>query len=102
MILKKPPEVIWLQYHGDSEPEDGPVAMADVTWASEKIFDSDIQYIRSDVANHRANELQAELSAFYALLSGYHYMDPPDGGDVSPLEQMRRMADDAASYRSGL
>lgn len=46
--------------------------------------------------------LQAELAAVYALLPGYHYMDPPDGGDVTPLEQMRRMAEDAANYRNGL
>ncbi|KVN25593.1 hypothetical protein WJ63_15800 [Burkholderia pyrrocinia] len=39
----------------------------------------------------------ADLSA---LLPGTYYMDPPDGGDVSLLEQLRRMAADAARYRS--
>lgn len=34
-----------------------------------------------------------------ALLPGSHYMDPPDGGDVSIEEQFQRMAKDAARYR---
>ena len=38
-------------------------------------------------------------SAIIALLGGSHYMDPPDGGDVSLLEQLRRMAEDAAKWR---
>ncbi len=33
------------------------------------------------------------------LLPGMYYMDPPDGGDVSLLEQLQRMAEDAARYR---
>ncbi|MCA8251812.1 hypothetical protein LGM89_00915 [Burkholderia sp. AU31624] len=35
-----------------------------------------------------------------ALLPGVYYMDPPDGGNVSLLEQLRRMAEDAARYRA--
>lgn len=34
-----------------------------------------------------------------AALPGAHYMDPPDGGDVSIPEQVRRMAKDAERYR---
>jgi hypothetical protein len=55
-------------------------------------------------ANHRA-EIAAAVrdaiptSAWEALLPGTYYMDPPDGGDVSVYEQMRRMAKDAARYR---
>lgn len=36
---------------------------------------------------------------FMELLPGTYYMDPPDGGDVSIFEQMRRMAEDAAIGR---
>jgi len=36
---------------------------------------------------------------FVALLPGVTYMDPPDGGSVSVLEQFRRMSQDAARYR---
>lgn len=50
-------------------------------------------------SERRAEELQDELADVYALLPGYHYMDPPDGGDVSPLEQMRRLAEDAKAHR---
>ncbi|PRG77359.1 hypothetical protein C6T69_05615 [Burkholderia multivorans] len=35
----------------------------------------------------------------FALLPGSYYMDPPDGGDVSLIEQLRRMAKDAERYR---
>ena len=34
-----------------------------------------------------------------ALLPGCYYMDPPDGGSVTLLEQLQRMARDAARYR---
>ena len=34
-----------------------------------------------------------------ALLPGTHYMDPPDGGSVALIEQLQRMAHDAARYR---
>jgi hypothetical protein len=33
------------------------------------------------------------------LLPGHYYMDPPDGGNVTILEQLQRMAQDAARYR---
>ena len=33
------------------------------------------------------------------LLPGPYYMDPPDGGDVLLIEQLRRMAKDASRYR---
>lgn len=44
-------------------------------------------------------KMHEELEAVYDLLPGHYYMDPPDGGDVPLLEQIRRMADDAARYR---
>lgn len=37
---------------------------------------------------------------FAALLPGPYYMDPPDGGSVSILEQIKRMAEDATQWRS--
>jgi len=35
-----------------------------------------------------------------SVLPSVYYMDSPDGGDMSVLEQLRRMADDAAKYRA--
>ncbi|HEJ1114440.1 TPA: hypothetical protein SLU31_002214 [Pseudomonas aeruginosa] len=44
--------------------------------------------------------LEAELSQCASTLPGTYYMDPPDGGNVSIPEQIRRMAKDAARYRA--
>lgn len=41
----------------------------------------------------------AAMDKITALLPGTYYMDPPDGGSVSVLEQVERMAKDAARYR---
>jgi len=41
-----------------------------------------------------------DIAQLYALLpSGPVYLDPPDGGNVTLLEQLRRMSLDAARYR---
>jgi hypothetical protein len=45
------------------------------------------------------DRVRGERDAMLATLPGPIYMDPPDGGDVSPAEQMQRMAKDAARYR---
>ncbi len=39
------------------------------------------------------------ISEVTAAIPGVTYMDPPDGGDVSIPEQIRRMAKDAERYR---
>lgn len=44
-------------------------------------------------------EFHVYESALGALLPGPYYMDPPDGGDVTLIEQLQRMAQDAARYR---
>lgn len=52
-----PPNVLWLQYHGDSDPcDDAPVDDGDVTWCRDKIFATDVAYVR-------ASEVMALLSA---------------------------------------
>lgn len=43
--------------------------------------------------------LEEDLKECASALSGTYYMDPPDGGNVSISEQIRRMAKDAARYR---
>lgn len=45
-----------------------------------------------------ANSLDV-VNEVTAILPGAHYMDPPDGGDVSIPEQVRRMAKDSERYR---
>jgi hypothetical protein len=39
------------------------------------------------------------VNSLLPLLPGPHYMDLPDGGDVSVIEQLHRMAADAAQWR---
>jgi hypothetical protein len=41
-------------------------------------------------------EVEAEMSS---VLPGTTYMDPPDGGSSTVLEQLQRMAEDARRYR---
>ncbi|MDP5495805.1 hypothetical protein P3786_24690 [Pseudomonas aeruginosa] len=45
------------------------------------------------------NRLKAEIDQCASTLPATYYMDPPDGGNVSIPEQIRRMAKDAARYR---
>ncbi|EMB2229355.1 hypothetical protein U8K87_004196 [Pseudomonas aeruginosa] len=44
-------------------------------------------------------QLESEIDQCASALPGTYYMDPPDGGNVSIPEQIRRMAKDAARYR---
>ncbi|MEA8770331.1 hypothetical protein, partial [Pseudomonas aeruginosa] len=43
--------------------------------------------------------LEQYLKECASALPGTYYMDPPDGGNVSIPEQIRRMAKDATRYR---
>ncbi|MBX5769574.1 hypothetical protein ISD85_03155 [Pseudomonas aeruginosa] len=43
--------------------------------------------------------LEEDLKECASALPGTEYMDPPDGGNVSIPEQIRRMAKDAERYR---
>jgi hypothetical protein len=58
--------------------------------------------VGSDFARTLERELaaaKADAAELMALLPGSYYMDPPDGGDVSVVEQFRRMAEDAERWR---
>jgi hypothetical protein len=48
---------------------------------------------------HQPAQEQPTLEELLALLPGTHYMDQPDGGSPTVLEQLKRMAEDAANYR---
>ncbi len=47
----------------------------------------------------RTEELYDFMHSVIALLPSTYYMDPPDGGDVTVLEQLQRMAKDADRHR---
>lgn len=53
---------------------------------------------KADHASFEAGACWAEAE-FAKILPGPNYMDPPDGGDVSVIEQFRRMAEDARKWR---
>ena len=55
-----------------------------------------------EAAKDLAQREQKLLAALTALLPGTYYMDPPDGGSVTLLEQLERMAKDAERYRRSL
>lgn len=42
---------------------------------------------------------RAIVEKLMKLLPGSYYMDQPDGGSVTVMEQLKRMADDAAKWR---
>ncbi len=52
--------------------------------------------IASDDSCNVLAKLESDLAA---LLDVPYYMDPPDGGSVTLIEQVRRMAEDAKRYR---
>lgn len=46
MMMLEPPMKIYLQFHGDGDPDcDGPVDDEDVTWSTDQQFNQDIEYI---------------------------------------------------------
>ncbi|MEW8228637.1 MAG: hypothetical protein AB2748_23165, partial [Candidatus Thiodiazotropha endolucinida] len=47
MIFTEPPEKIYLQYYGDDEFCDGPVSADEVSWCWERVFNRDIEYVKS-------------------------------------------------------
>ncbi|MDN7998097.1 hypothetical protein QZN00_13165 [Burkholderia multivorans] len=76
---------------------------ADADFAGERESGSfDLRYEAADAIDLLLAEVEASAEdkrEMFALLPGSYYMDPPDGGDVSLIEQLRRMAKDAERYR---
>ncbi|EMR0622650.1 ead/Ea22-like family protein [Pseudomonas aeruginosa] len=64
----------------------------------------EIDRLKAENCAHKDTQKHCECLEQYlkecaSALPGTYYMDPPDGGDVSIPEQIRRMAKDAARYR---
>ncbi|MFG8463035.1 ead/Ea22-like family protein [Pseudomonas aeruginosa] len=64
----------------------------------------EIDQLKAENCAHKDTQKHCELLEQYlkecaSALPGTYYMDPPDGGNVSIPEQIRRMAKDAARYR---
>ncbi len=67
-------------------------------------FDNGVMLCRETIRQviELAADLQREHDSFVGMLPSTLYMDPPDGGSVTVLEQFRRMAEDAAKFRDGV
>ena len=65
---------LWLQWHGDGDPEDdGEVCESEVTWSREKIFDGDVEYvhageIRRALGGHRCSMLWSATGLIAATM----------------------------------
>lgn len=57
------------------------------------------QTLDDELAQDRMSELSKLERDVLDALPAVYYMDPPDGGDVSLGEQVKRMAEDAALWR---
>lgn len=44
------PKRIWLQWHGDADPELelGDVATGEVSWCENQVYNRDVEYVRTD------------------------------------------------------
>jgi len=83
---------LWLQWHGDGDPEDDDeVCESEVTWSREKIFDGDVEYvhageIRRALGGHQCSMLWSDTGLIAAnmrcveavgkLEALYENMDP--------------------------
>ena len=59
------PDVIFLQWWGDGDPDDpGEVYIDEVTWQDERIFDHDVEFVRRDKADALAEALELYANSF--------------------------------------
>jgi len=82
---------------GIVEMEDGPFVAWDDYDAL--LAERDARLLQVDTLTDWYSNSLDVIREITAALPGTQYMDPPDGGDVSVHEQVRRMAKDAERYR---
>ena len=82
------PKTIYLQWHGDGDPEfdNGAPEYADVTWAAERVFDGDVTYVR-----------EAEITRLRELVAGQD-----DGGHWYSQASMDAVVRERDKYREVL
>jgi hypothetical protein len=94
-----PPRQIWLQWYGDSDPDDHDERPSDVTWCDDEIFPHDVAYVRADTVllpkspDLMTIEQKLIMHAVDAMFTncGNSYVD-------AYLEQWLRLAHAAGSY----
>ncbi|MEJ1933874.1 hypothetical protein WDZ92_27060 [Nostoc sp. NIES-2111] len=80
--------------HEDALTQDGHEGMS-LHWTRMALINA-FEGARTDAYAEGRKDEQAELAS---VLPGTYYMDPPDGGSVTVLEQLQRMAEDARKWR---
>ena len=72
-----PPNVVWIQYHGDSDPvEWGPEEPSEVTWSADQVFEHDVEYVRADLVRellkgHKCSELLGDGGLIAATMRAF-------------------------------
>jgi hypothetical protein len=90
---EEPEDDKWERYFAEKE-KNGYVVLSRDEWNA-RIDEA----CRDAYAAGRDDQRREDMQEFAAILPGAYYMDPPDGGNVSVLEQFRRMAADAEEWR---
>lgn len=63
MTFDRPPDVIWLQYHGDGDADDDmPVHSDGVTWCWHRIFEQDINYVNASALRRTCANMRLAAS----------------------------------------
>lgn len=72
----RPPRRLWLQWHGDQEPEPMDGTPQDVTWCEDQIWPHDIEYWRADL-------LRDENTVWQMILRGEIALSPEKAAHIA-------------------
>jgi len=89
------PETIWLVY-GDLEHDDKHGNFPDVTWCEDAQFDSDVEYVRVDLARQEIDRLRGALIAW---CRADWYEDDPDVSAPAAVLNARRLTSEALEQK---
>jgi len=62
-MAEQPPDTIFLQWHGDSEPQECEYEPHEVTWSRTEVFEADVQYVRRQTITELEDAAQVALNA---------------------------------------
>lgn len=66
------PDIIFLQFHGDSECVDNieEISIEDVTWSQDMIYPTDVEYVRNKSPWISVNEQLPETDGYFLVTDG--------------------------------
>lgn len=99
--MSKPPERIWLQWHGDNDDPDFDEpnqVMDEVTWHRDRVFEHDVEY----VAASRIESLEAEIERLKIPQHGYEEMSAKYARNIEECAaKVRALEEDLQNAREG-